>query len=85
MGIGYQGIFTFKDKKDLAIILESRAVLLRTWGSPLETIANRTLMGIELRGAIIFLCNITVGWYRPVSSGEGPSDSFMGLHVGVGI
>jgi len=84
-GIGYQGIFAFKDHKDLALFLEPRAVLLRTWGNPLETKPNRTFVGAEMRGALSFICNIGVGWYRQISSHEGRPDSFWGIHIGFGI
>lgn len=85
LGIGYQGIYTPPGKSDMALFAEARAVLLRTWGNPLETEANRTFAGIEVRGALSFICNVGVGWYRQVSSHEGPPDSFWGMHIGFGI
>lgn len=84
-GIGYQGITFPKGKTDFEIFTEARAVLLHTWGNPLETKANRTFVGAEIRGALFVICNIGVGWYRQISSHEGRPDSFWGFHVGFGI
>ncbi len=83
LGVGYQGIFT--PKPDWSMFFEGRAVLLRTWSNPLETEANRTFVGAEIRFAPTFLFNIGVGYYRQVSSSEGSRDSFWGYHVGVGM
>ena len=85
LGVGYYGLYSLKDKKDFGIFLESRAVLLRTWGNPLETKPGRTFAGAELRGALGFVFNVGVGWYRQISAHEGPADAFWGLHVGFGI
>jgi len=84
-GIGWQGIYSLKKGSDLGIFAEARAVLLRTWGHPLQTGADRTFAGAEIRGALGFVCNLGVGWYRQISSHEGPADSFWGVHIGIGI
>ena len=85
LGVGYYGLFELKDKRDLIIVIESRAVLLRTWGSPLETEADRTFAGIELRGGIGPFCNVGVGWYRQVSSSDGETYLIIGVHLGIGM
>jgi hypothetical protein len=85
LGIGYYGLFELEGKKDLIVVIESRAVLLRTWGNPLETEAGRTFAGIELRGGIGPFCNVGVGWYRQMSSNEGEADSIADVHLGVGF
>ncbi len=87
LGVGYQGIFSPKviSDSDFAMFFEGRAVLLRTWSNPLETEANRTFVGAEIRFAPTFLFNIGVGYYRQVSSSDGSRDSFWGYHVGVGM
>jgi hypothetical protein len=85
LGVGYYGLFELEGKRELIVILESRAVLLRTWGNPLETEADRTFAGIELRGGIGPVCNIGVAWYRQVSSSESAGDSIVGVHIGIGM
>lgn len=65
----------FKDRKNLAVFIEARAVFLRAWGNPLETMPNRTFMGAELTGAFGFLGNIAVGWYRQITSLGPAADS----------
>jgi len=85
LGIGWQAIFGLKGRPDVAFFTEARAVLLRTWGNPLETEPNRTFAGAELRGAIVFILNLGVGYYRQISSHQGPADSFWGYHIGIGI
>jgi hypothetical protein len=85
VGVGYYGLFELKEKRDLVLFIEPRAVLLRTWGNPLETGADRTFAGLELRGGVGPFLNIGVGWYRQVSSGEGEADSMVALHFGIGM
>ena len=87
LGIGYQGIFLpdLASKPDWAMFIEARGVLLRTWGNPLETEANRTFAGAEIRFSPAFFCNIGVGYYWQISAFDGPRDAFWGYHVGIGI
>jgi hypothetical protein len=74
-----------KRGSDLAVLSEARAVLLRTWGHPLVTRADRSFVGGELRSSLTGLVNVGVGYYRQVSGVEDDRDSFWGFHVGVGI
>jgi hypothetical protein len=85
LGLGYEAIFTWEDEHDLAVFFEARAVLLRTWGNPLVALPDENYIGVEVRGAYIFLCNIGVGWYKQISSFDGEADTFVGVHLGVGI
>jgi hypothetical protein len=87
LGVGYQAIFSPKvvSDPDFAMFFEGRAVLLRTWSNPLETEANRTYVGAEIRFAPTILSNIGVGYYWQVSSSYGSRDSFWGYHIGIGM
>lgn len=87
LGVGYQGIFSpdSTSKPDWAMFIEGRAVLLRTWSNPLETEANRTFVGAEIRFAPTIFFNIGGGYYRQVSSSDGSHDSFWGYHIGIGM
>lgn len=87
LGVGYQGIVEPDkvSKPDWAMFIEARAVLLRTWGNPLETEADRTFVGAEIRFAPIIFLNIGGGYYWPVSSSGGSRDAFWGYHIGIGI
>jgi len=71
--------------KEFGFLIECRVVVLRTWGSPLETEADRTLAGVELRGSLMPLCNIGIGWYTQVSPSGGSSDPIVGVHFGLGL
>ncbi len=86
LGVGYQGTATHvASKPDWAMFIEARAVLLRTWSNPLETKANRTFIGAEIRFAPAVLFNIGGGYYWQLSPSDGSRDSFWGFHVGIGI
>lgn len=87
LGVGYQGVFSpdSVSKPDWAMFFEGRAVLLRTWSNPLETEANRTFVGAEIRFAPTIFFNIGGGYYSEVSSSDGDRDSFWGYHIGIGI
>jgi hypothetical protein len=86
LGVGYVGVFSPKpvSKPDWAMFVEGRAVLLRTWRNPLETGANRTFVGAEIRFSPTILFNIGGGYYRQVSTSDGSRDSFWGYHIGIG-
>jgi hypothetical protein len=84
-GVGYGGIFTPKHGADLAILSGARVVLLRTWGNPLATGADRTFVGTEIGGSLSFLINLGAGHYWQISATDGRRESFWGFHVGVGI
>ena len=85
LGIGYQGIFSPRSMQDFGVFSEARIVLLRTWGNPLTTTANRTFVGAEIRGSLSFLFNLGIGYYTQISESEGHREDFYGFHVGVGI
>ncbi len=88
LGIGYQGYFTRKGGSggsDLALLNEARVVLLRTWGDPLVTRADRTFVGGEIRSSLAGLVNVGVGWYRQVPVPEDGRRSFWGVHAGIGL
>jgi len=87
LGVGYQGTFSpdLVSNPDWAMFVEGRAVLLRTWSNPLETEANRTFVGAEIRFAPSVWFNIGSGYYWQVSSSDGSRDSFWGYHVGIGM
>lgn len=87
LGVGYQAIFIPDpvSRPDWAMFLEARAVLVRTWESPLETEANRTLVGGELRFAPTPFLNVGAGYYWQISPAGEPRDAFWGFHVGVGM
>jgi hypothetical protein len=87
LGVGYLGVFSPDpaSKPDWAMFIEARTVLLRTWSNPLETEANRTFVGAEIRFAPTIFFNIGGGYYRQVSSSDGSHDSFWGYHIGIGM
>ena len=85
LGIGYQGIFSPRSMQDFGVFSEARIVLLRTWGNPLTTTANRTFVGAEIRGSLSFLFNLGIGYYTQISESNGHREDFYGFHVGVGI
>lgn len=88
LGIGYQAIYTPKRSKpgsDFGLLGEARAVLLRTWGRPLVTGADRTFAGGEARISLQGVVNVGVGYYRRVSGTTDDRDSFWGCHVGIGM
>lgn len=58
---------------------------IRTWGSPAQLEANRTLAGGELR-VFVFAVNIGVGVYRPVAGfDDDDRRTRYFLNVGLGI
>lgn len=83
--VGYQGIFKVPGMKEASCFIEPRAVLLRTWGNPLATEPNLTFAGAEVRAAWAPLACLGIGYYRQISSPEGRTDSFWGVHFGFGI
>ena len=80
LGIGYGNVFG-----RLALLSEARVVLLRTWGHPLVTGADRTFVGAEVRTSLTGVVNVGTGYYWPVSGDDGDRDGFWGFHVGVGV
>lgn len=82
-GIGYQGILSPRSMPDF--INELRIVLLRTWGNPLSTVANRTFIGAEIRSSLSGIINIGAGYYSQISSTDGHREQLYGLHFGIGI
>lgn len=84
LGLGYLVILTSDGRfHELALFLETRAVLLRTWDHPLGAAPDRTYAGLEARASITFVF-VGVGYYRDVSSSMGTA-SLWGVHVGVGL
>jgi hypothetical protein len=88
LGIGYQGVYT-PDKptpgSDFALLIEARAVLLRTWGRPLSARAGCTFAGGEVRISLQGGVVVGVGYYRQASDTVDDRDSFWGYHVGIGM
>jgi hypothetical protein len=80
LGVGYGNVFS-----RLALLSEARVVLLRTWGRPLVTDADRTFVGAEVRTSLTGVVNVGTGYYWPVSGDDGDRDGFWGFHVGVGV
>ena len=85
-----RGFGDCKDKGSLinavlaAAGIEARVVLLRTWGNPLATVADRTFVGAEVRTSLTGVVNVGTGYYWPVSGDDGDRGGFWGFHVGVG-
>jgi hypothetical protein len=84
-GVGYQGIFSPKHGVKITLLNEARVVLLRTWGRPLATAADRTFVGAEIRSSLTGVVNLGAGRYWPISGNDDRQDSFWGFHVGIGI
>jgi hypothetical protein len=80
LGVGYQNVFS-----RLALLSEARVVLLRTWGNPLATGADRTLVGAEFRASLTGVVNVGTGYYQPVSGDDGDRGGLWGFHVGIGV
>ncbi len=88
LGIGYQGVYTPNKStpgSDFAVLIEARAVLLRTWGRPLSASADRAFAGGEVRISLHGWGVAGVGYYRQVSDTMDDRDSFWGYHVGIGM
>lgn len=84
-GVGYQGIFSPRSMPDMGLFSEARVVLLRTWGNPLATEADQTLIGAEIRSSLSGMLNVSAGYYRPITAFSGSRNSFWGFHVGIGL
>jgi len=80
LGVGYENVCS-----RLALLSEARVVLLRTWGNPLATAADRTFVGAEVRTSFTGVVNVGAGYYWPVSGDDGDRNGFWGFHVGVGV
>lgn len=85
LGLGYMMILTNDHPRfhELALFLETRAVLLRTWDHPLGAAPDRTYAGLEARASITFVF-VGAGYYRNVSSSTGTA-SLWSVHVGIGL
>ena len=81
LGVGYLGIYSPASMKALALISELRGVLLRTWGNPLSTSTNSTLVGAEVKICLSWLINVSAGYYSPITSEN--IKSFWGFHFGI--
>jgi hypothetical protein len=84
LGLGYQGIFVPQSLPDMAILSEARLVLMRTWGEPYGTVADRTFTGFELRTSFFGIL-LGLGYYIPLPAGAENQDAIWGFHVGLGI
>ena len=78
LGFGYQAII-------MSTFHEFRAVLLRTWGNPLQALSYQTYSGAEYRFGLFGLINLGIGYYAPISDAASGTSSFWGFHCGVGI
>jgi hypothetical protein len=82
LGIGYGNMC---GRLALPLLSEARVVLLRTWGRPLVTGADRTFVGAEVRTSLTGVVNVGTGYYWPISGDDGDREGFWGFHVGVGV
>jgi len=85
IGIDYLGIYSpsHPNLQEFALFFDLRGVIVRTWGNPLTTEKNTTLVGLEFKLCISFLLSTTIGYYSPISNED--LESFLGFHFGVGI
>ena len=83
LGAGYLVIYTPDSWRGFALLGELRGVLLRTWGNPRLTSSKTTFAGAEIKICLLFLLNVSAGYYSPITNGN--TKSFWGFHIGVGI
>ena len=85
IGINYLGIYSPSSPKlrGFALFTELRGVLLRTWENPLTTSSNTTFAGAEVKICLVFLLNVSAGYYSPITNKN--TNPFLGFHIGVGI
>jgi hypothetical protein len=85
LAIGHQSIVSPRSMPDVHILSEARLVILRTWGNPLSTVADRTFVGGEIRGSPGSVINIGIGYFTQLHNSNGRRDHVLGFHIGVGM
>jgi hypothetical protein len=83
LSLGLLGIVSSPDLPDLR--WETSATLLRTWGHPLDAVANTTYTGLEVVGGLLPFPSLTVGRYWPVPAPRRAAPPVWGFRVGIGV